>query len=680
MQNMYEYFKRQMEAESSPFLSTGLGKLAPEIREKIFIELLATPPPYAGHVFASHSSGTERSSDTPMTFVDIEASWYKVAGTCRQIYLECQPLFFAAKAYYLAGPRYQAPFFFEPEFRRPLFRYENITALCLRDLVKRTAVYSPQRIDEVFSDPTNCLARYSTRQELEAMIIMQIPPYLALSLGKLMKLRTLSLCFKVGEEMEHVNFLFGLTGMRRGLVEFLDDRRWLIRPQSAEGIWKTQYACFTDADYRKDKDNQTIPFDLCEIELAVTDIDSRAPALQDGDERYVEVQIQRPPSHEPLEENGVGVPSGASSGPSDVGVFGTGSHQIQLETSHSHVDFDYLAEISEDEGGTIAELGPESRGSDVGVFGTGSHQYQLETSHSHVEDNHIAEISEDEGTVAELAPESLGSDLSGVVNPQSDHGLDSQTNTLTNQPRDNALPQTTSGALRIAQPGTESHQIEEFSFPRSSVAEPNCGSSDIENHQEVANQPILLHAKVGDSHDPKDTQAADQAPVVADLQRGCEFHAETEIGADEVQETFEEKMEAEDGRTKAKYLSSRRRMPFTDVVDTPCPYTEEEMESYEEWQRSGTTLQSAESTRVKFPPPTAQTIAEQPVIKTSVFPDPRAVLRYLLDFIRLLASLLILALLKVAIDPDDEHFCGQLIALYSAVVLVFLVTCVGIER
>ena len=314
------------------------------------------------------------------------------------------------------------------------------------------------------------------------------------------------------------------------------------------------------------------------------------------------------------------------------------------------------------------------------MFGTGSHQYQLETSHSHVEDNHIAESSEDEGTVAELAPESLGSDLSGVVNPQSDHGLDSQPNTLTNQPRDNALPKTTSGALRIAQPGTESHQIEEFSFPRSSVAEPNCRSSDIENHQEVANQPILLHAKFGDSHDPKDTQAADQAPVVADLQRGCEFHADTEIGANEVQETSEEKVEAEDGRTKAKYLSSRRRMPFTYVVDTPCPYTEEEMESYEEWQRSGTTLKSAESTRVKFPPPTAQPIAEQPAIKTSVFPDPRVVLRYLLDFIRLLASLLILALLKVAIDPDGEHFCGQLIALYSAVVLVFLVTCVGIER
>lgn len=81
--------------------------------------------------------------------------------------------------------------------------------------------------------------------------------------------------------------------MRKGLVEFVDASHWLIRPQNPEHVWSIQYACFSYADCGRGEYNQEIPYDRCRVEEQITEIDSRAPGLQEGDERYVEVQIQR---------------------------------------------------------------------------------------------------------------------------------------------------------------------------------------------------------------------------------------------------------------------------------------------------------------------------------------------------------------------------------------------------
>ena len=44
--------------EGQPFHTTLLGKLPPEIREKIFINLLALPPPFARRNIAKEDAGT----------------------------------------------------------------------------------------------------------------------------------------------------------------------------------------------------------------------------------------------------------------------------------------------------------------------------------------------------------------------------------------------------------------------------------------------------------------------------------------------------------------------------------------------------------------------------------------------------------------------------------------------
>lgn len=75
-----------------PFHTTHLGKVPPEIREKIFINLLALPPPYAGRNIsiqdtstshASKAGGTQVSSSTPC--YHLKKSWLKALQTCRQI-------------------------------------------------------------------------------------------------------------------------------------------------------------------------------------------------------------------------------------------------------------------------------------------------------------------------------------------------------------------------------------------------------------------------------------------------------------------------------------------------------------------------------------------------------------------------------------------------------------------
>ena len=294
---------RSNNAVAKPFRHTGLGKLPPEIREIIFINLLASPPPYAGYDFNINSAGPENSPSAPKKFVDIKASWHQITQTCRQVYLESWPLFFASKSYYLANPQ-ELRRLVEYGCRRsliPPFRHDTITTLCLEGLVTDKSLYTKEKIDQILSDPTDYRSRISTRQQLEAQTFMSLDTGACHRLSNLSNLKTVGLRMRVGQEMEYVNFMYGVSDMPRGLVEFVDQSHWLIRTQHPNDVWRIQYSCFTCADYAHDKNAERISYDRRRIELEVTDIDSRAPGLKEGDERYVEVQIQRIKSDDDME-------------------------------------------------------------------------------------------------------------------------------------------------------------------------------------------------------------------------------------------------------------------------------------------------------------------------------------------------------------------------------------------
>ncbi len=107
-----------------------------------------------GHDFATNPSEPKMSRKAPGKFVHIKESWYQVTRTCRQIYDESRPIFFASRSYYLANHQDLARFLDYSKLTRLSFRCDTITALCVRDLVKNTRVYAQEDIDEIFSDPT----------------------------------------------------------------------------------------------------------------------------------------------------------------------------------------------------------------------------------------------------------------------------------------------------------------------------------------------------------------------------------------------------------------------------------------------------------------------------------------------------------------------------------------------
>lgn len=92
-----------------PFHASGLGKLPTEVRQNIYKYLLASPPPYAGREIGSQVINHARVSTAntpavaPTDFIDLRASCFMVLRTCRQIYWEAHPVFFAGKSYYAAN-------------------------------------------------------------------------------------------------------------------------------------------------------------------------------------------------------------------------------------------------------------------------------------------------------------------------------------------------------------------------------------------------------------------------------------------------------------------------------------------------------------------------------------------------------------------------------------------------
>ncbi len=69
-----------------PFLETGFGRLAPEIRAIIFTNLLATPPPCGGRDFRlEQESMVTRAPISLLKFVDLKASCLAALQICRQI-------------------------------------------------------------------------------------------------------------------------------------------------------------------------------------------------------------------------------------------------------------------------------------------------------------------------------------------------------------------------------------------------------------------------------------------------------------------------------------------------------------------------------------------------------------------------------------------------------------------
>ena len=258
----------------------------------VFVNLLATPPPDGGRDFrVEQTRMMDRSPISLSAFVDLKASCLAILQTCRQIYLETFPMFYASKSYYLANSQDFATFHdfgcywgLGPRS----FRADTITSLCLKDLVISQPKWKPYQIDFLTSE-----RHTGNREKLEAERISYLDSKLAIAdLYDMKGLRKICLCMRVGQERDYLHFLFRIHGLNRGVIDFVDNFHWTIRSQNVLGHdWSLQYTPFSTQFYRKGKDFEVLSYLDTSIQEEVLNIDSRASDLVEGDERWVEVKI-----------------------------------------------------------------------------------------------------------------------------------------------------------------------------------------------------------------------------------------------------------------------------------------------------------------------------------------------------------------------------------------------------
>ena len=441
----------------------------------------------------------------------------------------------------------------------PLFRHHAITRLCLEGLVTEEALYSKEQIDKMLSDPTDYLRAGRTRQQLEARTFKWLNTRPCVGLSKLPNLRTVGLRMRVGQEMDHVNFMYGVSAMRRGLVEFVDQSHWLIRTQNPNDIWRIQYACFTLADYATDKNMERISDDKRRLEEEVTDIDSRAPGLQEGDERYVEVQIQRI-----KRDNDVGTVSEVS----DANTEDILHVQANLRLESSDLSPTQVGELQDTPEPAHGEVEIEPEEPFMEVEDDLEYQGIQLPAHDGVEiELYVPPIELDD----ELQILPLDNDLSGTesepevlntaepfVRSQSQDDYDPQSNEHSDEKNDHALSQ------------AASHDV--FSIPSTESSRQQAAESLMPTYSKIVRHPI-----------PTNTDSSRKFQTDSD-DEDSNFHDESRLGDQVAESTENEETKAERHRRIRKRLLRQAQQPLSPFSNIPYPDTAEGMGSFYEWQ------------------------------------------------------------------------------------------------
>ena len=275
-----------------PFRDTSFGRLAPEIRQMVFTNLLASPPAYGGHDFRAATELSSGPSPIPLaTFVDLKGSCLAILQTCRQIHFEAFPVFYANKSYYVANAQDLVKMLGHRFYLRVtpgLFRLDTITSLCLGNIMVNKPKWRPEVIDIMTS-------RYGsfTRESLQAERTVELDSELFfVNFQEMKSLRKICLCILAGQERELLTLLFNLKGIGRGVIEFVDDYQWSIHSRNvSQDDWKVQYPGFSYPFYRLGKNHRILDIENIVRQKKTLDISSRASDLAEGDERWIEIDI-----------------------------------------------------------------------------------------------------------------------------------------------------------------------------------------------------------------------------------------------------------------------------------------------------------------------------------------------------------------------------------------------------
>ncbi len=269
-----------------PFHQTPFGKLPLEIRQKIFVKLLATPPLHAG-----------REVSVPY---HLKASHLAILRTCRQVYLEAFENFYGRKSYYAANAQELCHILNFGHSGKPgpeCFRSDVVTMLCVRGLrgpgyrstVKEfmgTFHYNAQAHPPAFREVETF--RHLDRKVLSTMS----------SLESWTSPCKIGLCMQAGDEGTYVDFLSRIPNFGQARIRFENDNNWTIYLQLQKSQKCEQKFLYLEplGTYFK-KPNSTTRFNSKFVPLTEEEKMEaercRGSGHKDGDERYVEVHVVR---------------------------------------------------------------------------------------------------------------------------------------------------------------------------------------------------------------------------------------------------------------------------------------------------------------------------------------------------------------------------------------------------
>ena len=263
-----------------PFPKTRLGKLPQKLRTQIYHELVAIPPIHTSRRPSTRDlragkGDLDRALTPPTTFVHLQASCFKVLRICRQMYVEAHPIFYSRGSFYThdmkelvqLGRHLGIRSFSQSSLRKTMVLNSTVTSLCVKNLVSWSEEKGHYLKDTDFGSVYQ-LRRWNNLQKL-------------------------CLCMRAGEELGYLEYLFLLPRMNHSVVEFLNDSHWVLLRQCPQEEWQIQYACFETnvLGYRRGKGNVELSLEDIEVQRRILKVHSSATELNQGDERYVEVDI-----------------------------------------------------------------------------------------------------------------------------------------------------------------------------------------------------------------------------------------------------------------------------------------------------------------------------------------------------------------------------------------------------
>ena len=252
-----------------PFLETALGKVPPEIREKIFKDVLTvgaiSPLKYGISVpmIKAKQDLSDRGSVTklitplkddilvPKTKVkqrspalgsENEASigparpssCLALLQTCRQIYLESSMLFYTLNTLYLSNPQDMLSFL---RHLRPL-RCNELGSLHLEDLLVSEPMFSQQRLNWIRSQgifTEDMLALFDTERRDKIHTNANKAVKLLNKRGKIQKIY---LEMRPSQTLEYIRLLVQIPGLQNSEIVFASPTRWAMVVQPP--VWQKQ--------------------------------------------------------------------------------------------------------------------------------------------------------------------------------------------------------------------------------------------------------------------------------------------------------------------------------------------------------------------------------------------------------------------------------------------------------